>query len=236
LSAHGSVAGAYAPAAWIVADPGVYVGDLLAELAVLGFAACRVSASALASESDDPAVVLVVGSGAHADTSARRACTALRARPPLSGVPIVVVMSAGRIPVADAVLDAHELIVRPLRAGELVSRVERAVAASRARDVAHLALCAGVLQLEPHSRIVRIDGRPVAFGLREFELLAHLVRHPIRVHSRAQLLRAVWCGEEAVGTRAVDVQVRRVRAKLGDDLSACIRTVRRVGYAFTAPG
>ena len=143
-------------------------------------------------------------------------------------------MPVGRIPVADVALGAHELIVRPLRPGELESRIDRAVAASP-RAAPDLSLRAGVLQLDPGSRTVRIDGTPVAFSARQFELLVYLMRHPSRVHSRAQLLRVVWSSDAGVGTRAVDVQVRRVRAKLGDELSGCIRTVRRVGYAFTLP-
>ena len=220
--------------AWVVADGDAHVRDLLTELEVLGFATRRVSIATIATPPGVPAVALVVGSGTEAGAYARRACSALRVQEPLRHVPIVVVMPVGRIPIADVALGAHELVVRPLRPGELESRIDRALAASP-RAAPDLSLRAGVLQLDPGSRTVRIDGTPVAFSARQFELLVYLMRHPARVHSRAQLLRVVWRGDAGVGTRAVDVQVRRVRAKLGDELGGCIRTVRRVGYSFTLP-
>jgi DNA-binding response OmpR family regulator len=66
----------------------------------------------------------------------------------------------------------------------------------------------------------------------EFELLAHLVAHPRRVHSREQLLNQVW-GLPAVGdARTVDVHVARLRRKLGPAYRDVIVTVRRVGYTY----
>jgi DNA-binding response OmpR family regulator len=228
-------AGADAGPVCVVAAPGAYVGDLLAELKALGFAWRRVSPAGIASMRSAPAVAFVVGAGDRPSAHARRACVALRAHPLLHDVPIVVIMPAGRVPIADPVLSAHELVVRPLRAGELLSRIGRASASAPARASLDPSLRAGALRLDPRSRSVWIGERLVAFSAREFELLDYLARHPLRVHSRAQLLRAVWNGDGEVGTRAVDVQVRRVRAKLGDECGHCIRTVRRVGYAFTAP-
>jgi DNA-binding response OmpR family regulator len=219
----------------VIAYPGAYVGDLLAELEALGLAWRHMSVAAMTSTAVAPTVAFVVASGDRPTAYARRACVALRASPLLRDVPIVVVMPAGRIPIADPVLNAHELIVRPLRAGELLSRIDRASASAPTRASLDLTLRAGALRLDPCSRSVWIGERLVSFSAREFELLSYLARHPARVHSRAHLLRVVWNGDAGVGTRAVDVQVRRVRAKLGDELSGCIRTVRRVGYAFTTP-
>lgn len=221
--------------AWVIADADTRVGDLLAELDALGFAALRVTLPALAALPCSPSVALIAGSGSPAASFARRVCGMLREDPRLLDVPIVLVMPAERIPLADPVLHAHEMIVRPLRRGELLSRIDRATAASPVRAVPDLSLRAGGLVLDPGSRTVSIDGRPIEFSAREFELLAYLVRHPVRVHSRSQLLQGVWRCEAGIGSRAVDVLVRRVRAKLGAELSGCIRTVRRVGYAFTLP-
>jgi DNA-binding response OmpR family regulator len=230
-----AIAPAQAHEAWVIAEPEVDVGDLLAGLDVLGFAARRSRTAAISALPGRPSLALVVGAGDDAGADARRACLALRGDPLLAHVPIVVVVSAGRIPVADPALNAHELLVRPLRPGELLSRIDRASAAATPRTARDGELGAGALRLDPCSRSAWIDGRRVSFSAREFGLLAYLVRHPVRVHSRAHLLRVVWHGEAGVGTRAVDVQVRRVRAKLGDELRGCIRTVRRVGYAFTLP-
>ena len=75
-----------------------------------------------------------------------------------------------------------------------------------------------------------VDGRPVELSYREFELLAFLAEHPGRVFSRRQLVSSVWNGAD-VGSRTVDVHVRRLRMKLGP-YAAGIVTVRNVGYRY----
>jgi DNA-binding winged helix-turn-helix (wHTH) protein len=232
VSVAADIVGAHAAVVWVIAEQGEYVCDLLAEIEALGFAATRASVTTISSLPSVPAFALVVGSGPCASAHARRACGALRAVPLLRHVPIVVVMPADRIPISDPALAVHELILRPLRAGELLSRIDRASASAPTRTSLDLSLRAGALRLDPCSRGVWIREAPVPFSAREFELLHYLARNPARVHSRAQLLRAVWDGEGGVGKRAVDVLVRRVRSKLGSDLDRCIRTVRNVGYAF----
>jgi len=216
----------------VVAEPGESVADVLVELTALGFTPQRVRPATIGSMLSVPAVALVVGSGTQATAQVRRAFAALRSQSRLAGVPIVVVLPAGRIPIADRALHGHELIVRPLQPGELRSRIDRARAGAPARAPLDLSVRAGALRLEPCTRSVWIDDGRASFSVREFELLFYLARHPLRVHSRLHLLRAVWRDEAGVGMRVVDVQVRRVRAKLGDDLGRCIRTVRNVGYAF----
>lgn len=80
---------------------------------------------------------------------------------------------------------------------------------------------------------VKVDGEPVDFTYLEYALLAFLVTHPGRTYSRDALLRRVWGFEYYGGSRTVDVHVRRVRAKLGPDLAARLKTVRGVGYLWS---
>lgn len=88
------------------------------------------------------------------------------------------------------------------------------------------------LEIDPETYRVAVDGRPLDLTYTEFELLRALVSAPGRVWTRASLLNDVWGYTHAGGTRTVDVHVRRLRAKLGPDLAACIQTVRKVGYKF----
>ncbi len=74
------------------------------------------------------------------------------------------------------------------------------------------------------------DGELVRLTRREFDLLAFLCESPRRVFSRSQLLRQVWGYEPVSGERTVDVHVRRLRVKLGDDTYPVVATVRGVGY------
>ncbi len=91
--------------------------------------------------------------------------------------------------------------------------------------------------------VVDSDRRTAVAGTRslrltfmEFELLAHLVAHPLRVYTRRQLLAAVWAQEAFGDSRTVDVHVARLRRKLGPELRDRITTVRQVGYRFDPRG
>ncbi len=66
----------------------------------------------------------------------------------------------------------------------------------------------------------------------EYELLRFLVENPGRVWSRDQILSRVWGYDYFGGSRTVDVHVRRLRAKLGEERASWITTVRSVGYRF----
>jgi DNA-binding response OmpR family regulator len=93
---------------------------------------------------------------------------------------------------------------------------------------------AGGLEIDRHAYRVSADGRPVELSFREFELLAFLAEHPGRVFSRRQLVSSVWDGAE-VGSRTVDVHVRRLRMKLGRHADRIV-TVRNVGYRYESTG
>jgi len=70
----------------------------------------------------------------------------------------------------------------------------------------------------------------------EYELLKFLAGHPGKVFTRETLLSRVWGYEYYGGARTVDVHVRRLRAKLGEEHAHLIQTVRSVGYRFGQVG
>ncbi|MDQ1039116.1 hypothetical protein QFZ75_005532 [Streptomyces sp. V3I8] len=84
-------------------------------------------------------------------------------------------------------------------------------------------------------RTAEVDGRPLDLTYLEFELLAHLVAHPHRVHTRDQLVTTVWGYGHVGDGRTVDVHIARLRRKLGAEHRDTIRTVRRVGYKYAPP-
>ncbi|MFE9018382.1 winged helix-turn-helix domain-containing protein [Streptomyces sp. NPDC007808] len=84
-------------------------------------------------------------------------------------------------------------------------------------------------------RTAAVDGRELDLTYLEFELLAHLVAHPDRVHTRDQLVSTVWGYGHVGDGRTVDVHIARLRRKLGAEHRDVIRTVRRVGYKYTPP-
>src|SRR4029078_5248976 len=77
-----------------------------------------------------------------------------------------------------------------------------------------------------------IEGRPLDLTYMEYELLKFLAQNPGKVFTREILLSRVWGYEYYGGARTVDVHVRRLRAKLGEEQANLIQTVRSVGYRF----
>lgn len=87
-----------------------------------------------------------------------------------------------------------------------------------------------VLNLETYQ--ASIDGTPLDLTYMEYELLKFLAQNPGRVFTRETLLSRVWGYEYYGGARTVDVHIRRLRAKLGEQHAQMISTVRSVGYRF----
>ena len=87
-----------------------------------------------------------------------------------------------------------------------------------------------VLNLETYQAV--IGGRPLDLTYMEYELLKFLAQHPGKVFTREILLSRVWGYEYYGGARTVDVHIRRLRAKLGEEHANLIQTVRSVGYRF----
>jgi DNA-binding response OmpR family regulator len=87
-----------------------------------------------------------------------------------------------------------------------------------------------VLNLETYQ--AQIDGHPLDLTYMEYELLKFLAQHPGKVFTRETLLSRVWGYEYYGGARTVDVHIRRLRAKLGEEHANLIATVRSVGYRF----
>jgi DNA-binding response OmpR family regulator len=87
-----------------------------------------------------------------------------------------------------------------------------------------------ILNLETYQ--AALSGRPLDLTYMEYELLKFLATHPGKVFTREVLLSRVWGYEYYGGARTVDVHIRRLRAKLGEEHANLISTVRSVGYRF----
>ncbi|MDL5201168.1 winged helix-turn-helix transcriptional regulator [Streptomyces sp. ALI-76-A] len=92
-----------------------------------------------------------------------------------------------------------------------------------------------LVRVDTVRRTAAVDGRELDLTYLEFELLAHLVTHPHRVHTRDQLVGTVWGYGHVGDGRTVDVHIARLRRKLGSEHRRAIQTVRRVGYKYAPP-
>lgn len=88
----------------------------------------------------------------------------------------------------------------------------------------------GPLAMNPITYQVSLEGHALDLTFMEYELLKLLMGHPGRAYTREEILSFVWGYDYFGGMRTVDVHVRRVRAKLGQDFAWLIETVRGVGY------
>jgi len=128
-----------------------------------------------------------------------------------------------------------DFIVGPFDVSELATRLRhrlrRAGNESVAPRIEH-----GVLSMNLETYQASIDGRVMDLTYMEYELLRFLATNPNRVFTRETLLSRVWGYEYYGGARTVDVHVRRLRAKLGEEHAHLIATVRSVGYKFGTLG
>lgn len=149
--------------------------------------------------------------------------------------PLLVVMPpslVGTIDITDDMFD--DFVVYPAHPAELETRLKNLL--WRANGIVSAELVEyGSLVLNLSTYQASVSGRPLDMTYMEYELLKHFATHPGRVLTREELLRQVWGYEYYGGARTVDVHVRRLRAKLGDEHAALIQTVRSVGYIFGRP-
>ncbi|HEY0934163.1 MAG TPA: response regulator transcription factor [Trebonia sp.] len=130
---------------------------------------------------------------------------------------------------------ADDYITKPFSPREVTARVKAVLRRDRGpREVPAAVLRFEGLSIDKDAREVRVDGAPVNVSALEFDVLAALAEAPGRVFSRRQLLEGVWGYDFYGDERVVDVHIRGLRARLGDDAAnpRLIATVRGVGYKF----
>ena len=224
--------------AWIYGNDRGSTNQLARSLAELGFSPRHVGRNgALVPRGDDgaavrmPALALVVAS--VGEPPPNDLWSELLQLEELADVPLVLAIEPEHLRSMTDVASAHELLVSPFTPAELRARIARARRDSNQVEDGEL-VRAGSLELNLVTYQVTIDGKLVNFAYMEYELLKFLMMHSGRVFSREALLRRVWGYDYYGGARTVDVHIRRVRAKLGQEHAARIKTVRSVGYLFEA--
>ncbi len=124
---------------------------------------------------------------------------------------------------------ADDYITKPIRPRLLITKIEsllRRLDKSKGKGVE---VGESSVKIDREKYMVEIEGNQLVLPKKEFELLELLASRPGKVYNRDQILAIVWGNETIVGERTIDVHIRKLREKLGDQY---IRTIKGVGYTF----
>lgn len=144
------------------------------------------------------------------------------------GVPVLIAAEPAHFPLLARTAGVADFLATPIQPDELAVRIERLMTQSTTDDVLHH----HDLELNTLTYQASVAEVPIDLTFMEYELLRFFIQHPRRVWTREQLLSKVWGYDYFGGARTVDVHVRRLRAKLGEERASWISTVRSVGYRF----
>ncbi|WP_104127623.1 response regulator transcription factor [Cryobacterium sp. Y57] len=202
--------------------------DVLPALALLSHSAKLIPAQAdqLINAPDSDVILVDARSNLAA---AKSLCQILRTMG--SSTPLLLVVTEGGLAAVSPDWGVDDVILDTAGPAEVDARI-RLTAGRLARTESSNTIRAAGVVIDEASYSAKVHGKPLDLTYKEFELLRFLAAHPSRVFTREQLLSEVWGYDYFGGTRTVDVHVRRLRAKLGDQESL-IGTVRNVGYRFT---
>jgi DNA-binding response OmpR family regulator len=157
-----------------------------------------------------------------------------------SDVPIVMLTARGTEMdrVLGLELGADDYVVKPFSSRELISRIRAVLRRPRAdTQPSEDPIEVGSLQIDPGARSVTLSGEPLKLARKEFDLLAELARNAGQVVTREDLMARVWDVNWFGSTKTLDVHIRTLRRKLGDDSAnpRFIETVRGVGFRLLEP-
>ena len=165
-------------------------------------------------------------------------CRQVRLIPGLAQVSIIFLTAkTGEIDqILGLELGADDYIQKPVSPRILVARVKTILrrAAEKVRTETIAApeiLTIDTLEINRQNYTVRIDEKESFFPKKEFELLVLLSSAPGRVFTRENILNSIWGNDVIVGDRTIDVHIRKLREKLGDEN---FKTIKGVGYKFEA--
>lgn len=124
---------------------------------------------------------------------------------------------------------ADDYIIKPIKPRALLSRIQALFRREKKKDKSVSKISFSGLEIDRASFTVFAHGESISLPKKEFELLYFLAKNPEKVFSREELLKNIWGTDVYVLARTVDVHIRKVREKIGDEF---IKTVKGVGYKF----
>ncbi len=122
---------------------------------------------------------------------------------------------------------ADDYITKPIKPKLLISRVN-AILRRKSRNKAVNSIKVGGIEIDQEKHTISCNGEFISLARKEFKLLFYLMTIPAKVFTRQEIINEVW-KDAIVGDRTIDVHIRKIREKIGDNH---IKTVKGVGYKF----
>jgi len=160
-------------------------------------------------------------------------CRKLREMPEFKYTTIAFLTARNEDYTQIAALDygGDDYITKPIKPGVFLSRIKALLRRSDNVDnnVSEPVVQVGGLIIDREQFIVKREDQVIELARKEFNLLELLVSKPGKVFTRDEIFRKVWGTDVIVGNRTIDVHIRKLREKVGEDI---IKTVKGIGYKF----
>lgn len=158
------------------------------------------------------------------------ACRELRAMPDFKNTLIAFLTARNEdySQIAGFDVGADDYITKPIKPRILISRI-KALLRRFGSDVKEESLNLGNISIDREKYLVYKDGEKLNLPKKEFELLTLLTSKPGKVFSRKEIMSRIWGNDIIVGDRTIDVHIRKLREKIGEDN---FKTIKGIGYKF----
>jgi two-component system, OmpR family, alkaline phosphatase synthesis response regulator PhoP len=158
------------------------------------------------------------------------ACRQIRSEESLKGVFIAFLTARAEeySEIAGFEVGADDYITKPIKPRVLISRV-KAILSRTKNEAKSETIIVGDMEIDRNTFNVTLRGNKLVLPKKEFELLYLLASKPDKVYTRESILNKVWGMDVSVVDRTIDVHIRKIREKIGDDR---IQTIKGVGYKF----
>jgi two-component system, OmpR family, alkaline phosphatase synthesis response regulator PhoP len=166
-------------------------------------------------------------------------CEEIRKLPEMENTMIAFLTARGEdySQIAGFEAGGDDYITKPIKPKVLISKIKSLLKRisfnhDNGRDPSQNQVVSGDLIIDKDRYLVILKGREIFFPRKEFELLSLLISRPDKVFSREEIFDTVWGDNIVVGDRTIDVHIRKLREKIGDDY---IKTVKGIGYKYVKP-
>lgn len=161
------------------------------------------------------------------------ACALMRANESLKQIPIMLITARAEdhAQIAGLEAGADDYVIKPIKPQVLISRINallRRVNRIETEPITETIVAAKII-IDRAQYVVHYENKTHELPRKEFELLALLVSKPNNVFGRDEILNQVWGDDVVVGDRTIDVHIRKLRERFGNDI---IKTLKGVGYKY----